>query len=353
MARGAGAISRSSRTHGLDESFSIGAARAASNTRVRRDGGTRTAGDRIVLAAGAIGSAQLLLLSGIGPAQALRSHGIEVAADRPGVGQNLHDHPDIVIRHLCREPVSLHRWTRFPAKQLAGARWFLNRTGPAATNHFEVGAFIRSTSGVRHPDLQLSFLPLALAPGAVQSNESIGEDGCQLHIDLLRPQSRGELALQSADPDEPPRLTFNYLNADTDRSRLALGLTLAREILSQPSMARYLGPELTPGERVRSSPEITDWLTANADTAYHPVGACRMGDPADAMAVVDPSCRVLGVDGLWVADSSIMPSIVSGNTNAATIMIAERASDMIAGKPTLDPDPSESWEHSRWREQQR
>ncbi len=314
---------------------------------------TRIAGDRIILAAGAMGSAHLMLLSGIGPAPGLREHGIEVVADRPGVGRNLHDHPDIVIRHLCREPVSLHRWTRFPAKHLAGARWFLTRSGPAATNHFEVGAFIRSAAAVRHPDLQLSFLPLALAPGAVQSDESIGEDGCQLHIDLLRPESRGELALRRTDPGEPPRLTFNYLTAGTDRSRLALGLTLAREILSQPSMARYLGPEITPGETIRSSRQIADWLTANADTAYHPVGTCRMGDASDPLAVVDPSCRVLGVDGLWVADASIMPSIVSGNTNAATIMIAERASDMIAEKPTLDPEPAEFWEHPHWREQQR
>jgi choline dehydrogenase len=319
----------------------------------RTRGRETAAATEIILAAGAIGSPHLLLLSGIGPATVLRRHGIEVAADRPGVGHNLHDHPDIVVRHRCPEPVSLHRLTRFPAKPIAGAKWFLTHTGPAATNHFEVGAFIRSDAGVRHPDLQLSFLPLALAPGAVQSDESIGEDGLQVHIDLLRPESRGELALQSADPKDPPSLAFNYLAAPSDRRRLTHGLELAREILSQPSMARYLGSEITPGRSVRSRQEIDDWLSASADTAYHPVGTCRMGEPSNALSVVDSSCRVRGVDGLWVVDASIMPSIVSGNTNAATIMIAERACDIIAGKPTLTPEPAKPWEHPRWQDQQR
>lgn len=299
----------------------------------------------IILAAGAIGSPHLLLLSGIGPGGELSGLGVPVVHHLPGVGANLHDHPDIVVRHSCPEPVSLHRTTLPAGKALAGLRWFLTRRGPAATNHFDVGAFLRSSAEAAHPDLQLSFLPLALAPGSVQSDESIGSDGFQVHIDLVQPESRGRLWLGSPDPVAPPRLVMNYLAETSDRRRLASGLEIVRTILSQPAFRRYRGPELTPGEDIVGARRIDDWLTLNTDTAYHPVGTCRMGDPASAMTVVDPECRVAGVDGLRVVDASVMPSIVSGNTNAATIMIAERASDLILGRQVLSsvdaPEPAE------------
>jgi len=311
------------------------------------------ASSEVILAAGAIGSPHLLLHSGIGPAAMLKQHGIEIVTDLPGVGSNLHDHPDVVLRYLCPEPVSLHRTTLTIGKVLAGLQWFLSKTGPAATNHFDVGAFIRSGAGVRHPDLQLSFLPLALAPGAVQSDQSIGEDGFQIHIDLLQPRSRGALTLNSSDPAVKPSLKFNYLADPEDRKRLAKGLMLAREIVGQHAMDRYRGHEVTPGTHVQSVDGIERWVTENTDTAYHPVGTCRMGKAAAKLSVVDPACRVKGIEALRVVDASIMPSIVSGNTNAATIMIAERASDMIRGLALQPAVPMNAWENPRWRDVQR
>jgi choline dehydrogenase len=283
----------------------------------------------------------------------LELHGIEVVADRPAVGANLHDHPDVVVRYLCPEPVSLHRATLPMAKALAGLQWFLSKSGPAATNHFDVGAFIRSGAGVRHPDLQLSFLPLALAPGAVQSDQSIGEDGFQIHVDLLQPYSRGTFKLRSADPDEMPRLTFNYLADPEDRRRLAKGLLLAREIVGQRAMERFRGREVTPGPNLQSVEEVEGWVTHNADTAYHPVGTCRMGEASSPSSVVDPTCRIVGIDALRVVDASIMPSIVSGNLNAPVIMMAEKCSDMILGKPALPKSNAPVFVHPEWRTQQR
>jgi choline dehydrogenase len=329
--------------------------RRACGVRVRHHGRARDiiAAGEVILAAGAIGSPHLLLISGIGPAEQLQRHDIQVVADLPAVGDNLHDHPDVVLRHLCPEPVSLHRHTLPLGKALAGLQWFLARSGPAATNHFDVGAFIRSGAGIRHPDLQLSFLPLALAPGAVQSDQSIGKDGFQVHIDLVQPRSRGALTLRSGDPADSPHLVFNYLADAWDRERLAQGLLLAREIIAQPAMDRFRGLEVTPGPGVQSIAELERWVTDNADTAYHPVGTCRMGAAGSKASVVDPACRVIGIEALRVADASIMPSIVSGNTNAATIMIAERVSDMVLGLAPLLAAAAQPWQNPRWREVQR
>ena len=285
----------------------------------------------VILSAGAFASPQILMLSGIGPGAALQALGIEVVADRPGVGQNLQDHPDIILRHRCPLPVSLHYWTTPFGRIRAGLQWFALHRGPAATNQFEVGAFLQSTPAAGHPDLQLSFLPLALAPGSVQSDQSIGSDGFQIHIDLLRPEARGELWLASPDPADLPRMRFNYLTAPADRQRLAHGLALSRAIIGAAAMTPYRGDELLPGPEVASDAAIDAWLTEAADTAYHPVGTCRMGARSDPLAVTDPAGRVIGVDGLRVVDASLMPSLVSGNTNAATIMIAEKLADVIRG----------------------
>jgi choline dehydrogenase len=297
--------------------------------------GTATvrAAREVILAAGAFASPHLLLLSGIGPADDLRRLGIPVLADRPGVGANLQDHPDLVLRWRCRAPVSLHGLTRPPAKLLAGLRWFATHRGPAATNHFEAGAFLPSGPEQPQPDLQLSFLPLALAPGAVQSDTSVGEHGFQVHVDLVKPRSRGRLSLAAADPDTPPRLRFNYLAEADDMRRLAASVAIVRDIVRRPAFAGLAGAEIDPPPGDGRPPD--DWIRARADTAYHPVGTCRMGRADDPMAVTDPEGRVIGVEGLRVADASLMPDIVGGNTNAAAMMIGVHIAGLI-----LPPAPS-------------
>jgi choline dehydrogenase len=307
----------------------------------------------VILAGGAINSPHLLLLSGIGPAEQLREHGIEVVADLPGVGENLHDHADIAVKQACTEPVSLHDAVQPFGKLKIGIRWFLLKDGLGATNHYEAAAFIRSRAGIEHPDLQLTFLPMAVAAEVAQSSTSIGQHAYMTHADLLRPTSRGRLWLRSADPRDKPRMVFNYLQTQHDIDGLTAAVRLIREIHAQPALARLSGAELAPGPEVKTDAEIHDWLRRNTDTSYHPVSTCRMGRSGDATAVVDDACRVMGVDGLRVADASIMPDLVSGNTNAPTIMIAEKAADLIRGRTPLPRADVPVWVNPQWESAQR
>lgn len=288
--------------------------------------------DGVILAAGAFGSPQLLQLSGIGPAKVLEAAGVPVCHDLPGVGENLNDHPDLTLQWACKQPVTLYPATRPPRSWLAGAEWFLRGTGPAATNHFEAGAIVRSRAGVEHPDLQFTFMPLAVVPGTAKIRR---EHAFQVHIDLMRPKSRGHVRLRTADPLAPPAITFNYLADPQDRADLRSAVHMLREVIAQPALAGFAGAELFPGPGIADDDALDGWIARTLETCYHPVGTCRMGDAADAGAVVDPECRVRGIEGLRVVDASIMPSIVSANTNAATIMIAERAADLIRGRVTL------------------
>lgn len=284
----------------------------------------------VILAAGTFGSPQILMLSGIGPPKELQDHGIAVVMACPGVGLNLQDHPDVIVKQEASKAVGLHHIVSNPIRRaLVAAEWLAFHRGPGATNHFEVGAFLKSSADAIWPDLQLSFLGLALAPGTVQGSLSIGRHGFQTHIDLLRPLSRGSVRLKSADPDDAPVIQMNYLSDDADIVRLRAGIKIARHIHAQLAFAEYAGPEISPGAYLQSDEQLDEWIKHNADTAYHPVGTCRMGATADPRSVVDPACRVIGISGLRVVDASIMPTIVSGNTNAATVMIAERASNMI------------------------
>jgi choline dehydrogenase len=304
----------------------------------------------VLLTAGAINSPQLLLLSGVGPAAELRDLGIEVKHDLPGVGRRLNDHPDTVVQYLCKKPVSLYPWTTAPGKWWIGARWFATHDGLAASNHFEAGAFIRSRAGVEHPDLQLTFMPLAVKPGSV---DLVPGHAFQIHIDLMRPTSLGSVTLNSADPRQPPRILFNYLKTEQDRADMRAGARLVREIIAQPAMAAFRGEELVPGPDAQSDEALDAWARQVTETGYHASGTCKMGPVGDAEAVVDPHLRVHGLDGLRVVDASIMPVIVSGNTNAPTVMIAEKASDMIRGQQALAPSVAPVWIHPQWQTRQR
>lgn len=304
----------------------------------------------VLLTAGAINSPQLLLLSGIGPAAELRDLGISVIHDLPGVGKRLNDHPDTVVQYLCKKPVSLYPWTTAPGKWWIGARWFATHDGLAASNHFEAGAFIRSRAGVEHPDLQLTFMPLAVQPGSV---DLVPGHAFQIHIDLMRPTSLGSVTLNSADPRQPPRILFNYLKTEQDRADMRAGARLVREIIEQPAMAAFKGEELVPGPQAQSDEALDAWARQVTETGYHASGTCKMGPVGDPEAVVDPHLRVHGLDGLRVVDASIMPVIVSGNTNAPTVMIAEKASDLIRGRPALATGDAPVWIHPQWQTRQR
>jgi choline dehydrogenase len=304
----------------------------------------------LLLTAGAINSPQLLLLSGVGPAAELRDLGIRVEHDLPGVGRRLNDHPDTVVQYLCKKPVSLYPWTTAPGKWWIGARWFVTHDGLAASNHFEAGAFIRSRAGVEHPDLQLTFMPLAVKPGSV---DLVPAHAFQIHIDLMRPTSLGSVTLNSADPRQPPRILFNYLETEQDRADMRAAARLVREIINQPAMAAFKGEERVPGPHAQSDEALDAWARQVTETGYHASGTCKMGPIGDPQAVVDPQLRVHGLEGLRVVDASIMPTIVSGNTNAPTVMIAEKASDMIRGRPSLPGSDAPVWIHPQWQTQQR
>ncbi|HVI91376.1 MAG TPA: choline dehydrogenase [Dongiaceae bacterium] len=316
------------------------------------DGQTQRAyADReVILCGGAINTPQLLQLSGIGAPDHLREIGVEVKHALPGVGENLNDHPDVVIQHRCKQPVTLFPVSRGPRKYLTGLQWFINQKGPASTNHFEAGAFIRSQPGVEHPDLQLTFMPLAVIPGSV---DTVPEHAFQVHLDLMRPHSLGYVKARSANAKEPPAIRFNYMKNPRDRADMRAGVRLTREILAQPAMQPFAGDELFPGINVKSDDALDAWARKAIETCYHPVGTCKMGRASDGLAVVDDQLKVHGLSGLRVVDASIMPVIVSGNTNAPTIMIAEKASDMIRGKAPLAADGAPVWIAKDWERAQR
>jgi choline dehydrogenase len=309
---------------------------------------TARAEAEIIVCGGAINSPKILQLSGVGPAEFLSQLDIRPLCDLPGVGANLNDHPDIVVQHRCLQPVSIYRHNRGLGKLLTGLRWFLHHDGMAASNHFEAGGFIRSRAGVDFPDLQLTFMPLAIQPGTIRD---VGDHSYQVHIDLMRPRSRGRVKIRSADPAVPPSILFNYLQDPQDREDLRASVRLTREILAQTALAPFRGAELSPGPLLQADSEIDSFVRRGVETCYHPVGTCRMGNSKDC--VVDAECRVHGLSGLRVVDASIMPAIVSGNTNAPTVMIAEKASDLIRGKTALPPSEALVWSHPHWRTAQR
>ncbi|WP_343713007.1 choline dehydrogenase [Inquilinus sp.] len=302
----------------------------------------------VILCGGAINSPQLLMLSGVGPADQLRRHGIAVVHDLPGVGRNLQDHLEMYIQYECTKPITLYSVENPLYKARVGVEWFLFRSGLTTSAHLEAGGFIRSRAGIRHPDIQYHFLPSVVNDHGRKPGD---RHAFQAHAGTMRATSRGWVELRSADPRAKPILQPNYLTTQDDREDMRACVKLTREIFAQAGFDPYRGAEIAPGASVRTDDEIDAFIRAKADSAYHPSCTCKMG--VDEMAVVDPETRVRGLEGLRVVDAAIMPSIVSGNLNAPTIMIGEKAADIILGRTPLPPSNAPVYEAPNWRTAQR
>lgn len=306
---------------------------------------TVRARNEVIIAASSINSPKLLMLSGVGPAAHLAEHGIDVVADRPGVGQNLQDHLELYIQQACIQPITLFKYWNLPGKAWVGARWLFTRTGPGASNQFESAAFLRSKPGVRYPDIQYHFLPIAVRYDGQAAAEG---HGYQAHVGPMCSPSRGRVALTSSDPTAAPSILFNYMSRPEDWSDFRHCIRLTRDIFSQAAFDPFRGKEIQPGADVQSDDELDGFIREHVESAYHPCGTCRMGRADDPTAVVDPECRVIGVDGLRVADSSIFPRITNGNLNGPSILVGEKASDHILGRHPLPASNREPWVNPRW-----
>lgn len=286
----------------------------------------------VILTSGAINTPQILNLSGIGNADDLKKLGIPVNVHLPGVGQNFQDHLEMYFHQECTQPLSLYRSLKWWNMVPIGVRWFLTRTGPCATAHLEAGGFIRSREGMSHPNIQYHFLPSAFKD---HGRVTVEKEAFQVHVGSMRATSRGYVKIKSTSPYDHPIIQPNYLSTEEDRVELRDSIKLTREVFSQKAFDPFRGKELQPGDNVQTDEEIDAWVRQNADTAYHPSCTCKMGSEDDPMAVVNNKTEVFGVENLRVVDASIMPSIVSGNLNGPTVMVAEKAADIILGNPPL------------------
>ncbi|MDP5362484.1 MAG: choline dehydrogenase, partial [Paracoccaceae bacterium] len=309
-----------------------------------------TANKEVIISASSLNSPKLLMLSGIGPAAHLREHGIAVVANRPGVGQNLQDHLELYIQQAATKPVSLFAYWNLRGKAKIGLEWLLWKTGLGSSNQFESAGFIRSRAGVNYPDIQFHFLPIAVSYDGKVAPEG---HGFQAHVGPMRSQSRGQVTLRSADPKDNPRIVFNYMSHEQDWIDFRTCIRLTREIFAQPAFDEYRGHEIQPGDQAQSDEALDAVIREHAESAYHPCGTCKMGDRNDPMAVVDPETRVIGVEGLRVADSSIFPRVTNGNTNGPSIMVGEKAADHILQRNPLPPANDRPWLHPDWETAQR
>lgn len=304
----------------------------------------------VVLAASSINTPKILMLSGIGAANHLREHGIPVVADRPGVGANLQDHLELYLQFASKKPVTLYKYWNLMGKAVIGAQWLFTRKGLGASNQFEACAFIRSKPGVEYPDIQYHFLPIAVRYDGKAAAEG---HGFQAHVGPMRSKSRGAVTLRSADPSVAPRILFNYMSHPEDWADFRTCIRLTREIFGQDAMSPFVKHEIQPGAAVQTDDQLDSFIREHVESAYHPCGTARMGRRDDPMAVVDPECRVIGVDGLRVADSSIFPQVTNGNLNAPSIMVGEKAADHLLGRTPLPRSNQEPWIHPNWRTAQR
>ena len=304
----------------------------------------------VIIAASSINSPKLLQLSGIGAPEHLKAAGITPIHQLAGVGENLQDHLEVYFQVECLKPVSLYPKLNLFSKGLIGLEWLLFKRGLGATNHFESCGFIRSKAGVEYPDIQYHFLPIAIR---YDGKAVAGTHSFQVHVGPMRSKSRGHVRARSADPREAPAIRFNYMSHEDDWTEFRNAMRLTREIFEQKSLEPYKGRELQPGEHLQTDEELDSFIRDHAESAYHPCGTCRMGSAADPMAVVDPHCRVIGMEGLRVAESSIMPRVTNGNLNGPTLMIGEKASDHILGVDPLPPSNQEAWVNPNWQTSQR
>ena len=304
----------------------------------------------VILSGGPINSPHLLKLSGVGPAEELKALGIDVVHHLPGVGENLQDHLEFYFQVACTKPITLYSRQNLVSKGAIGARWLLRRDGLGATNHFETCGFIRSRPGIRYPDIQYHFLPLAVT---YDGKGLASEHGFQAHVGPMRSKSRGFVRLKSADPREYPRIQFNYMSHEDDWTEMRACVRLTREIFAQKAFDPYRGREIQPGPEVNTDEEIDAFIRRKVESAYHPSCSCKMGSPHDPMAVVDPETRVIGLEGLRVVDSSIMPPVTTGNLNAPTIMIGEKGADHILGKPLAAASNAGYYVAENWQSAQR
>jgi len=302
----------------------------------------------VILSASSLNSPKLLMLSGIGPAQHLADHGIDLVADRPGVGQNLQDHLELYLQMACSQPITLFKHWNLFSKALIGAQWLFTKTGLGASNQFESAAFIRSQAGVEYPDIQYHFLPMAVR----YDGQAAAGHGFQAHVGPMRSNSRGEVTLASSDPKAAPNIRFNYMSTDQDWQDFRRCIRLTREIFAQEAFKPYVKHEIQPGADLQSDDALDGFIREHVESAFHPCGSCRMGAADDPVSVVDPECRVIGVDGLRVADSSIFPRITNGNLNGPSIMTGEKAADHILGR-RLPSSNAQPWLHAKWQVAQR
>ncbi len=326
--------------------------RRATGVRYRRGDADHVALARreVIVSGGPINSPQLLKLSGVGPAAELADYGIAVVQDLPGVGENLQDHLEFYFQVASKEPITLYSHMTPLRKALIGARWILAKNGLGSSNHFEAGGFIRSRAGIRYPDIQFHFLPMAVS---YDGSSLAREHGFQAHVGPMRSKSRGWVRLASANPLDHPKIFFNYMSHPDDWAEMRACVRLTREIFAQPAFDRYRGREIQPGADVQTDEQIDAFVREHAETAYHPSCTCKMGRDDDPLAVVDSQTRVRGIEALRVVDSSIMPSITNGNLNAPTIMLAEKAADHILGNPLLPKSTAPCYVAPNWETAQR
>ncbi len=297
----------------------------------------------VVLCGGAINSPQLLQVSGVGNADALKALGIDAVRHLPGVGENLQDHLEVYIQYSSRRPVSMQPALQMWRRPFIGAQWLFFRRGWGATNHFEAGGFVRSNADVDYPNLMFHFLPLAIR---YDGSAPAGGHGYQVHVGPMYSDARGSVRITSADLRVYPALRFNYLSTEQDRKEWVEAVHTARRILNQPAFDPYNGGEMSPGPDVDTDRQILDWVARDGETALHPSCTCKMG--IDAMAVVDPtSMEVHGLQGLRVVDASVMPYITNGNIYAPVMMVAEKAADLILGNTPLPPASVDFYRHPK------